>query len=149
MEDTMYLPGRRETKAVGIWRDNLRDLKGAFPSRGQFSRRKVDLQVTRVEPYLRSYFPRGELCSNPFFDSLSGLGMSSRSLFSSGIKEFESFVKSREERLPDCRVGSGFKTHHERERSLVGDRVGGRVMRELGHGQEVQPFHRLTLAKDS
>jgi len=55
------------------------------------------------------------------------------SLFSSSIKEFESFVKSGEERLPDRRVGSGFETHHERERSLVGDGVSCQVMRELGH----------------
>jgi len=74
--------------------------------------------------------------------------MGSGSLFPSSIKEFESFVKSREERLPDCGVGSGFKTHHERERSLVGDRVSSGVVRKLGHRQEVRPFRRLTLAKD-
>jgi len=133
VEDTMYLPGWWETKAIGVWGDNLRDLEGAFSSRGQFSRRKVNLQVSRVEPYLRSYFPRGKLCSNPFFDSLSGFSMSGRGFFPSSIKEFESFVKGREECLPNRGVGSGFKTHHEREWSLVGDRVGGRVMRKLGH----------------
>jgi len=45
MKDTMHLPSRREAKAVGIGRDNLRDLEGAFLSRGQFSEGEVDLQV--------------------------------------------------------------------------------------------------------
>jgi len=37
MEDTVYLSGRREAKAIGIWRDNLRDLEGALSSRGELS----------------------------------------------------------------------------------------------------------------
>jgi len=85
MEDTMHLPGRREAKAVGIGRDNLRDFEGAFSLRGQFSGREVDLQVTGVKPDLCSYFPRGELRFNPFFNCLSGFSMSSGSLFASGI----------------------------------------------------------------
>jgi len=149
VEDTVHLPGRWESKAIGIRRYYLRDLKGTLSSRGQFSGGEVDLQVARVEPNLRSYFPRGKLCSNPFFDCLSGFSMGSSSLFVSSIKEFESFIKSREEHLPNCGVGSGLKAHHEREWRLVGDRVSGGVMRKLGHRQEVRSFRRLTLAKDS
>jgi len=37
MEDTVYLPGWREAKAIGIWRDNLRDLEGTLSSRGKLS----------------------------------------------------------------------------------------------------------------
>jgi len=88
----MRLPNRREAKAVGIRGDNLRDLKGAFSSRGQFSGGEVDLQVMRVKPNLCSYFPRGELRSNSFFNSLGCLSMSRGCLFASSIKEFESFV---------------------------------------------------------
>ena len=113
MEDTMYLPGRWEMKTIGVGQNNLGDLKGALSTRGQFSRRKIDLQVARVKPYLHSYFPRGELCSNLFFDCLSSLSVGGGSLFSSSIKEFESFVKGREERFPYSGVSSGFKTHHE------------------------------------
>ena len=148
VEDTVYLPGWRKTKAIGVGRDNLGDLEGALSSRGQLSEREIDLQVSRVEPYLRSYFQRGKLCSNPFFNGLSGFSVSGGCLSSSGVKEFESFVKGREERLPNRWVCSGLKAHHERERCLVGDRVSGGVMRELSHRQEVQPFRRLTLAKD-
>jgi len=149
VEDTVYFPSRWETKAVGVGGDNLRDFKGALSLRGELPRGEVDLQVAGVEPYLRSYFPWGKFCSNSFLDRLSGFGVGGRGLLPSSVKEFEPFVKSREERFPDRRVGSGFKTHHERKRSLVGDRVGGRVMRKLGHGQEVRPLRRLTLAKDS
>ena len=92
VEDSMHLPGRREAKAVGVRGDNLRDLKGAFSLRGQFLGREVDLQVMRVKPDLCSYFPGGELRSNPFFNSLSCLSMGSGSLFASSIKDFESFV---------------------------------------------------------
>jgi len=148
MEDTMYLPGRWEAKAIGIRGNNLGDLEGALSLRGQLSGREVDLQVAGVEPYLRSYFPRGKFCSNSFFDCLSGFSVGGRSLFPSCIKEFESFVKGGEERLPDRRVGSGLEAHHERERCLVGDGMSGGVMRKLSHRQEVRPFRRLTLAKD-
>jgi len=113
MEDAMHLPGRWESKAVGVRGDNLRDFKWAFSSRGQFSRGEINLEVTGVKPYLRSYFPGGELSSNPFFNCLGGFGVSGGSLFASSIKEFESFVKGREERFPNRGVGSGFKTHHE------------------------------------
>jgi len=85
MEDAVHLPGRREVKAVGVWRDNLGDLEGAFLTRGQFSGGEVDLQVTRVKPDLCFYFPGGELCSNPFFNCLSGLCVGSRSLLASSI----------------------------------------------------------------
>jgi len=37
VEDTMYLPGWREAKAIGVRRDNLRDLEGALSSRGELS----------------------------------------------------------------------------------------------------------------
>jgi len=149
VENAMHLPSGRETKAVGIWGDNLGDLEGALSARGQFSGREVDLQVAGVKPYLCFYFPRGKLCSNPFFDCLSGFSVSGSSLFTSSIKEFKSFVKGREEHFPNRGVGSGLKAHHEREWCLVGDRMSGGVMRELSHRQEVRPFHRLTLAKDS
>ena len=43
MEDAMHLPSWWEAKAIGIGGDNLRDLEGAFSSRGQFSGGKVDL----------------------------------------------------------------------------------------------------------
>jgi len=46
VEDAVHLPGRREAKVIGVGRDNLRDFKGAFSLRGQFSRGEVDLQVT-------------------------------------------------------------------------------------------------------
>ena len=85
MEDAVDLPGRREVKAIGIRGYDLRDLKGAFLLRGQFLGGEVDLQLVRVKPDLRSYFPRGELHSNPFFNRLSCLGVSGRSLFASGI----------------------------------------------------------------
>jgi len=147
MEDSMHLPGRRESKAVGVWGDNLRDLEGAFLSRGQFSTGEVDFQVTRVKPNLHSYFPRGKFRSNSFLDCLSGLSMGGSSLFSGSIEEFKSFVEGREERFPNRGVGSGFKTHHEREQHLVGYRVSSGVVRKLGHRQEVRPFGRLTLAK--
>ena len=81
----MHLPGRRKAKVVGVWGDNLRDLKRAFSARGQFSGGEVDLQVTRVKPDLCSYFPGGELCSNPFFNSLSSLSMGGGGLLASGI----------------------------------------------------------------
>jgi len=87
VEDAMHLPGWWESKAVGVRGNNLRDFEWAFSSRGQFSRGEVNLQVSRVKPYLRSYFPRGELCSNPFFDCLSGFGVSGGSLFAGSIKE--------------------------------------------------------------
>ena len=48
MEDAMYLPGQREVKAVGVRKDNLRDLEGAFSMRGQFLGGKVDLQVLEI-----------------------------------------------------------------------------------------------------
>ena len=137
MEDTMHLPSWWEAKAISIGRNNLGDFKRALLSRGQFSGGEIDLQVTGVEPYLRSYFPGGKFCSNLFFDCLSGFGMGSGSLSTSSVKEFESFIKGREERFSDQWVGSGFETHHERERHLIGDRVDGRVMRKLGHRQEV------------
>ena len=41
VEDTMHLPSRQELKAVGIGGDNLRDLKGFFSLRGQFSGREL------------------------------------------------------------------------------------------------------------
>jgi len=85
VEDSVHLPGRGETKAVGIWGDNLTDLEGALSSRGHFSGKEVDLQVTRVKPNLCSYFPGGELRSNPFFDCLSCLGVGGGSFFASGI----------------------------------------------------------------
>jgi len=85
MENTMHLPGRRKAKVVGVMGDNLRDLKGAFSSKGQFSGGEVDLKVMRVKPDLCSYFPRGELHSNSFFNSLSYLSVGSRRLFVSGI----------------------------------------------------------------
>jgi len=43
VEDSVHLPGRREAKAVGIQGDNLRDLEGAFSSRGQFLEGEIDL----------------------------------------------------------------------------------------------------------
>jgi len=113
VEDTVHLPSRREAKAVGIRGNNLRDLEGAFLSRGQFSEREVDLQVTRVKPNLCSYFPGGKHCSNLFFDCLSSLSMDGGSLFVSSIQEFESFVESGKECLPNRRVCSGFEIHHE------------------------------------
>jgi len=137
VEDAMYFPSWREAKVVGVRGNDLRDLEWTFLSRGQFSGREIDLQVSRVKPYLRSYFPRGKLCSYSFLDSLSSLCVSSRSLFSSSIEEFELFVKGREEHFPDHRVSSGLEAHHERERCLVGDGVSGRVVRKLGHGQKV------------
>ena len=133
MENTVHFPGWWETKVIGVWGDNLRDFKRTLSLRGQFSGREIDLQVTGVEPNLCSYFPRGKLSSNPFFDCLSGLSVGGSSFLASSIKKFESFVKGREEHLPNWWVGSGFKTHHEREWRLVGDRMGGRVMRKLGH----------------
>ena len=133
MEDAVYFPSRWEAKTIGVRGDNLRDLERTFSSRGELSGGKVDLQVMEIKPYLRSYFPGGKLSSNPFFDSLGSLRVGGRGLFTSSIKEFESFVKGREERLPDRGVSSGFETHHEREWSLVGDRVDSGVMRELGH----------------
>jgi len=128
MENAVYFPSWREAKAIGIGGDDLGDLKWALSSRGQLSGREVDLQVSGVEPYLCFYFPGSKLCSNSFFDSLSGLCVGGRSLFSSSIKEFESFVKGGEECLPNCWVCLGFVTHHEREWCLVGDGMSGRVM---------------------
>jgi len=85
MEDTVHFPSRGKGKAVGIRGDDLRDFEGALLSRGQFSGGEVNLQVMRVELDLCSYFPGGELHSNPFFDCLSCLSMGSRSLFVSSI----------------------------------------------------------------
>jgi len=113
MEDAMHLPSWWEAKAIGIGGDNLRDFKRAFSSRGQFSGREIDLQVMGVEPDLCSYFPRGELCSNLFFDCLCGFSVGGSSLFVSSIKKFKSFVKGRKEHLSNGWVGSRFKTHHE------------------------------------
>jgi len=149
MEDTMHLPSGREAKAIGVWGDNLRDLERAFSLRSQFSGREVDFQVTGIKPYLRSYFPRGKFGSNPFFDCLSGFSVGGSSLSMGGREKFESFVKGGEEHFPKGGVGSGLEAHHEREWSLVGDRVSSGVMRKLGHRQEVRPFRGLTLAKDS
>jgi len=128
VEDTMYLPGWWEVKAVGIRGNDLRDLEGALSSRSQLLGGEVNLQVVGVKPNLRSYFPGGKFCSYTFFDSLSSLGVSGGSLFASSIKEFESFIKGREERFPNCGVSSGLKAHHERERCLVGDGMSSRVM---------------------
>jgi len=128
VEDAMHLPGQRESKAIGVRGDNLGDFERAFSSRGQFSGREVNLQVKRVKPDLCSYFPGGELHSNPFFDSLSCLSVGGGSLFASSIEDFELFIESREECLSNQRVGSGLKAHHERERCFVGNRVGGGVM---------------------
>jgi len=133
MKDSVHLPGRREAKTVGVWGYNLRNLEGAFSSRGQFSGWEVDLQVMRVKPNLCSYFPGGKLRSNLFFYCLSCLGVGGGSLFVSSIEDFESFVESRKECLSNWRVGSGLEAHHEQEWCLVGNRVGGRVVSELGH----------------
>jgi len=133
MKDIVHIPDQRKTKMIGIREDNLKDFKGALLLKGQFLRREVDLQVSRVKPDLCSYFPGGELCSNPFLDCLSCLSMSSGSLFVSSIEKFKLFVKSREECLSNWRIGLGLKAHHEQEWCLVGNRMDGRVMRELGH----------------
>jgi len=125
MKDAVHLPSRREAEVVGIRRDNLRDFKGAFLSRGQFLEREVDLQVMRVKPNICSYFPRGELCSNPFFHSLSCLSMGGGSLLASGIKDFKSFVESGKECLSNWGIGLGLEAHHEQEQHLVGNRVSG------------------------
>jgi len=140
MKDAMHLPSRREVEVVSIRRDNLRDLKGVFLSKGQFSGRKVDFQVMRVKPDLCFYFPGAELHSNPFFYYLSCFSMGSGSLFASSIKDFELFVESREECLFNWGIGLGLEAHHEREWHLVGDGVGGRVMRKLGHGRRSAHF---------
>jgi len=113
VENAMHFPSWWETKAIGVWGDNLRDFKRAFSLRGQLSAREIDLQVTGVEPDLCSYFPRGEFCSDLLFDCLGGLSVGSSSLFVSSIQKFESFIKGREEHLPNGWVGSGFKTHHK------------------------------------
>ena len=115
MEDTMHLPGWREAKVIGIRGDNLRDLKRAFSMKGQFLGREVDLQVMRVKPDLCSYFPRGELHSNPFFFCLSCLSMSSGSLFASSIEKFKSFVESRKECISKQGIGLELEAHHEQE----------------------------------
>ena len=128
VEDAMHLPGQRELKVIGVRRDNLGDFKRAFSLRGQFSGREVNLQVTRVEPDLCSYFPGGELHSNPFFDSLSCLSVGGGSLFASSIKDFKLFIESGKECLSNRGVGLGLKAHHEQERHLVGNRVGGGVI---------------------
>jgi len=148
VEYSVHLPCRREVKVIGIWGYNLGDFEGALSSRGQFLGREVYLQVTKVEPNLCSYFPGGELRSNPFFNCLSCLSMGGRCLFASSIEEFKSFIEGREECLPDWGVSSEFKTHHEQEQCLVGDRVSGRVVRKLGHQQKIRPFCGLTLEKD-
>jgi len=93
--------------------DNLRDFEGALLSRGQFLRGEVDLLVMGIKPDLHSYFPMGELHFNPFFNCLSCLGMSGRSLFASSVKEFKSFVESRKEHFSDWWVSLGLEAHHE------------------------------------
>ena len=133
MEDSVHLSSRREAKVLGIGRDNLRDFKRAFLSRGQFLGGEVNLQIMRVEPNLYSYFPGGELHSNPFFDCLSSLSMSGGGLFVSSIKEFETFVKSGKECLSDRGVSLGFKIHQEHEWHLIGNGMGGRVVQKLSH----------------
>jgi len=104
MEDTVHLPSRREAKVIGVGGDNLRNLERAFSLRGQFPRGEVDFQVVRVQQNLHSYFPRSKLCSNPFLYHLSGLSVSSGSLFTSGIQKFETFVESREEHLSNGQI---------------------------------------------
>jgi len=148
MENPMHFPGWREAKAVGIGGDDLKDFEGAFSARVHLSRGKVNLQISGVKPDLHSYFPRGELHSNPFFDCLSSLGMSGGGFLASSIKEPKMFVESGKKCLSNGQVSLWFKTHHEGEQHLVGDEVGGRVVQKLSHRQEVCPFHGLTLAKD-
>ena len=113
MEDAVHLPSGRELKVVGIWGNNLRDLKGAFSLRGHLSRREVDLQVLEIQPDLHFNFPEGDLCSNPLLNGLSGLSVGSGGLFVSSIEKFKMFVESGEECLSDQGVGSGLETHHE------------------------------------
>lgn len=91
------------------------------------------MEIHHLQPNLIFHFPQGELGGNlPLHFLLSSL-VGSLSIIVSSREIGQPCFQVWEKGLAKRRVGTWFIAHHEQERSLLGDSMGGGVVGKLSH----------------
>ena len=101
-----------------------------------------------LKPDLISNFPGVEVVGSSGGYEFSGGVMGCKSFFSGFIKFGQSFLKGREEGLPQSGVRVGFIAVKQEKWGCLSGAMRGRVVMEFCRGKELYPFSWVVGAKD-